>query len=140
MKDKLGWLIKGVQFKDGSYLKDWKTIFQSPDWHWQYDTHEMTFSIYEHDGQFWKLYHARYAKPGDQTYTYDFGGVACRMVLVKYLVTSGSPHTSMLMQKGEQEWIRTYEYNPSIHQVLISGECNEKYEKPFESKHILSSS
>lgn len=139
MKNKLSWLVKGEFFEDGSSFLEWNKIYQSPDWHWQYDTHEMTFAIYEHDGQFWKLYQARYVTPGENNYTYDYGGVACRMVLVKYFEKFGSPHSSMLKEKGEQEWIRTYEYDPKIHKVLKSGERNMQYGEPYESKLAASS-
>lgn len=84
MNDTLPWMIKGKTFTDGSQLSDWVKIYQSPDWHWQYDTHELSFAIYEHDGQYWKLYHARYVEPGADDYSYGYGGQACRMVLVGY--------------------------------------------------------
>lgn len=57
MTDTLGWKIEGHSFRDGSLLADWEKIYQDSTWHWQYDTHEMTFAIYKHDGQYWKLYH-----------------------------------------------------------------------------------
>jgi len=135
MSDVLSWAIEGESFEDGSLLSDWVGIYQSPDWHWQYDTHELTFSIYAHDGQYWKLYHVRYVEPGDDHYTCDYGGIACRMVLVEYLARAGSPHSSMLKRKGEEEWVRTYEYDPRIHKVLKTGERNQKYGEPFEDVH-----
>ena len=134
MKDKLPWQVKGESFADGSRLTDWQKIYQSPDWHWQYDTHEMTFAIYAHDGQFWKLYRARYVYPGDDHYTYDFGGVACRAVEVEYLETARSPHSSMLKRQGDLEWIRTYEFDPAIHRAVRAGERNEKYGEPYEQR------
>ncbi len=131
MKDKLAWAIKGETFEDGSRLADWVKVYQDSDWHWQYDTHDMTFAIYEHDGQYWKLYHARYVNIGEKDYTYDFGGVACRAVEVEYLDTARSPHSSMLKQKGDLEWIRTYEFDPAIHDVIRAGERNDKYGEPY---------
>ncbi len=122
MNDKLAWDIKGETFVDGSHLSDWEMVYQSPDWHWQYDTHEMTFEIYKHVGQFWKLYLGRYVLPGETEYTYDYGGVACRIMLVKYRSKARSPHSSMLKERGEEEWIRTNEYDPIIHSILKQGE------------------
>ena len=134
MNDKLPWAIKGKTFKDGSRLSDWVMIYQSPDWHWQYDTHELTFAIYAHDGQYWKLYHARFVEPGAEEYAHDYGGQACRVVLVEYLAQSRSPHSSMLKKMGEQEWIRTDEYDAKIHKVLKAGERNDKYGEPYETE------
>ena len=134
MKDKLPWNIKGESFADGSRLADWQKVYQSGEWHWQYDTHEMTFAIYAHDGQFWKLYHARYVHPGDDYYTYDFGGVACRVVEVEYLATARSPHSSVLKTNGDLEWVRTYEFDPAIHRVVRAGERNGKYGEPYEHR------
>ncbi|MEM8683295.1 MAG: hypothetical protein AAGF72_07690 [Pseudomonadota bacterium] len=134
MRDKLPWAVKGESFADGSRLADWQRVFRSTAWHWQYDTHEMSFSIYAHDGQFWKLYHARYVHPGDAHFTYGFGGVACRVVEVEYLHTARSPHSSMLQESGDLEWIRTYEFDPAIHRVVRAGERNEKYGKPYEHR------
>ncbi len=59
MSDTLRWKIPGETFEDGTKLTDWKKIESSP-WHWQYDTHELAFDIYEHAGQYWKLYHSRW--------------------------------------------------------------------------------
>lgn len=132
MNDKLAWATKGFTFVDGSCLGDWEKIYQSPEWHWQYDTHEMTFAIYLHDGQYWKLYQVRYLEPGDKEYRYDFGGVACRMVLVEYRTKTSSPHSNTLKNQDEQEWIRTYEYDPHIHKVIKAGEANDKYGEPYE--------
>lgn len=140
MSDKLPWAIEGKSFKDGSQLSNWEMIYQSPDWHWQYDTHELTFAIYAHDGQYWKLYQARYVEPDADHYTYDYGGIACRMVLVEYLAQAGSPHSSILKRKGEAEWIRTDEYDARIHKVLKAGERNGKYGEPYETKHPVCSS
>lgn len=127
----LSWVIKGKTFIDGSHLSKWVAIYQSSEWHWQYDTHEMTFTIYEHDGQYWKLYQGRFVEPGDDYYSYDYGSLACRMVLVEYLFQIGSPHSSRLMKKCEQEWIRTYEYDPKLHKVLKAGERNDKYGETY---------
>ena len=135
MNDKHPWAVKGQTFVDGSALTDWVKVYQYPDWHWQYDNHELSFAIYQHDGQYWKLYQARFAQQGLDHYSYDYGGLACRMVLVDYRVQARSPHSSILINKGEEEWIRTYEYDPAIHRVLIAGERNDKYGEPYEAKH-----
>lgn len=135
MNDTLPWAVKGRTFVDGSRLSDWEKIYQSPDWHWQYDTHELSFAIYEHDGQFWKLYEARFVESGAKDYSYDFGGQACRMVFVEYLSEARSPHSSMLKDQGDEEWIRTYEYDPKIHKVLKASEPSDKYGQPYESRH-----
>jgi hypothetical protein len=62
MNDKLPWAVRGKTFVDGSALSDWVKVYQSRDWHWQYDSHELNFAIYQHDGQYWKLYQARFAQ------------------------------------------------------------------------------
>lgn len=120
MTDTLGWKVKGESFEDGSLLSDWRKIEQS-DWHWQYDTHELSFEIYEHNDQYWKLYRARFVPPDADEYRYDFGGQACRMTLVEYTARGRSPHSNRLMQPGDLEWVRTYEVNRSIHRILKAG-------------------
>ena len=133
MSDTLGWKSVGEVFQDGSRLEDWTLIEKGTVWHWQYDTHELTFDIFAHDGQFWKLYRARMAR-ADGEYMYDFGGQACRMVQVSYIRPSRSPHSRRAMQPGDVEWVRTYEFNSEIHQVLKTGKTDEKYGKPFEDQ------
>ncbi len=73
-------------------------MFESDIWHWQYDTHELSFTIYEHDGQYWKLYRAHFARNDGQGYDYGFGGQACRMTLVRYRRNAKSPHSNRLME------------------------------------------
>lgn len=134
MPDTLGWAVRGESFEDGSRLADWVEIEDSGVWHWQYDTHELSFAIYEHDGQFWKLYRARFVPEGAEDYAYDFGGQACRMALVEYKRRGRSPHSSRLMQAGAREWVRTYEVDETIHKVLRSGAADPKYGAPFGRK------
>lgn len=131
MRNTLQWMIRGESFSDGSLLADWREIYISPDWHWQYDTHELSFSIYEHDGQFWKLYRARFVNSGQDKYTYDFGGQACRMALVEYRHRAKSPHSSRLVSAGDQEWIRTYEFDSDIHNPIRTGCPDPKYAVPL---------
>ncbi len=137
MSDTLKWRLKGELFEDGSQLSNWRKIEQS-DWQWQYDTHELTFDIYEHDGDYWKLYRARWVPEGTTEYVYDFGGQACRMVLVKYQTTARSPHSHRLMQAGEFEWVRTYEYDESIHRLIKAG-LNSKSAKTGNRRAICES-
>ncbi len=137
MSDTLKWRVRGELFEDGSQLSDWQKIEQS-DWQWQYDTHELAFDIYEHDGDYWKLYRARRVPEGTTEYVYDFGGQACRMVLVKYQTTARSPHSRRLMQAGEFEWVRTYEYDESIHQLIKAG-LNSKSAKTGNRRAICES-
>jgi hypothetical protein len=127
MTDILGWKAEGVQFQDGSYLSDWEEIYTDDKWHWQYDTHELSFSIYKHEGQFWKLYKARFVKPNGEEYSYGYGGQACRMVEVQYKKTVRSPHSKMLAKAGSSEWIRTYEFNPQFMTPLTVGKNSDKY-------------
>ncbi len=134
MTDTLGWRVSGDSFEDGSRLADWVKIHESGVWHWQYDTHELTFAIYEHDGQYWKLYRIRHVIPGTAHYVHGFGGQACRMALVAYRTTSRSPHSGLLMQRGTQEWVRTYEVDDAIHEILKSGRTDEKYGAPYGPK------
>lgn len=131
MTDKLAWQEKGRTFVDGSRLVDWQMVYQSETWHWQYDTHELSYAIYAHDGQFWKLYHARYVEPGKLEYTQGFGGIACRVVEVRYTASAKSPHSALLKAPGDVEWIRTYEFDSGIHEVVRSGEQSEKYGAPY---------
>lgn len=131
MTDTLQWADRAqTRFSDGSHIADWELIHQSDQWHWQYDTHELTFAIYRHDGQFWKLYQARFVEPGDDRYSYGYGGQACRMVEVEYLRRCRSPHSKMLKESGAQEWIRTYEFDPSAQRVLRAGERDGRYGGP----------
>ena len=133
MRDTLGWTENGARFQDGSSLDDWQLIYQDDKWHWQYDTHEMTFGIYRHDNQYWKLYQVRFVAPGTTRYAFGYGGQACRVVQVKYTRKARSTHSHMLMEKGETQWIRTYEFDPDIMRVIRHGEKNEKYGAPFEA-------
>ncbi len=67
MSDTLKWRVRGELFEDASQLSDWQKIEQSA-WQWQYDTHELTFDIYEHDGDYWKLYRTRWLPVGATEY------------------------------------------------------------------------
>lgn len=134
MNDTLQWALRGQSFEDGSHLKDWVKVYESSNWDWQYDTHEMTFEIYRHDGQYWKLYRARYVLDGDLHHTYEFGGQACRMALVRYRRRAKSPHSSKLMPEGAEEWVRTYEVDEAIHSVLKAGRPDAKYGAPYGPK------
>ena len=134
MRDTLQWTVRGKSFEDGSRLDDWNKIEESGEWHWQYDTHELTFAIYEHDGQYWKLYRARYVLDDDSDYTYDFGGQACRMALVEYKAQARSPHSARLMRVGDREWVRTYEVDETIHTVIKAGRADAKYGAPYGPK------
>ncbi len=135
MNDTLPWHIQGVSFIDGSRLaEDWRKIHESGEWHWQYDTHELTFDIYEHDGQYWKLYRARFARDDGSGYAYGFGGQACRMALVRYRRQARSPHSHRLMAEGAEEWVRTYEVEESIHEVVKAGREDPKYGAPYGPK------
>ncbi len=134
MTNTLQWTIADEQFEDGSLLKDWIRIEESGVWHWQYDTHELSFDIYEHDAQFWKLYRIRYVPEGESEYAHSFGGQACRVVLVSYKSRARSPHSRRLMSVGDREWVRTYEVDETIHTVLKSGETAPKYGAPFTPK------
>ncbi len=126
MTDTLQWQVHGEAFEDGSRLADWTKIETGP-WHWQYDSHELSFGIYEHDGQYWKLYHARWVPQGGAEYDYGFGGQACRIVLVEYSSRARSPHSARLMQSGDLEWVRTYEVDEAIHRVIKAGRNDPKY-------------
>ena len=134
MRDTLQWAVTGESFEDGSRLADWVRIEESGDWHWQYDTHELSFDIYEHDGQFWKLYRIRFVPEGADAYSETFGGQACRMALVAYKRRARSPHSSRLFEAGEREWVRTYEVDEAIHEVLRAGRPDAKYGAPYGRK------
>ena len=127
MKNTLQWRISGQEFEDGSLVADWRKI-ESTDWHHQIEgQYEMTFDIYEHDGQFWKLYQARWVVEGTAGYLYRYGGQACRMTQVEYRQTVRSPHSGLLKQAGAPEWVRTYEVDERIHRVIQAGEPDPKY-------------
>ncbi len=121
MRNQLAWKIPGETFEDGSRLADWKKIASFP-WQWQYDTHELAFDIYEHDGGYWKLYRTRSAQPGADSYQTSFGGQACRMTLVEYRRRTGSPHSRLLKEQGELEWVRVEEVDLAIHRPVMGGE------------------
>ena len=130
MGDTLKWTIPGEEFEDGSRLLDWKRI-ESSTWQWQYDSHELRFDIYEHDGQYWKLYRARWVPKGTTEYAYGYGGQACRMTLVEYKIRARSPHSFKLMEVGELEWVRTYEFDEALHHVIKAGRDDPKYASPL---------
>ena len=130
MTDTLQWAVRGESFEDGSKLSDWERIAESGVWHWQYDTHELTFDIYEHDGQYWKLYRARFVPEGAREYTYGFGGQACRMALVRYRERARSPHSGRLRDRGSTEWVRTYEVDEALQEVRKAGRPDPKYGTP----------
>lgn len=134
MTDTLQWAIEGESFSDGSKLCSWTKVAESDEWHWQYDTHELSFEIYTHDGQYWKLYRARFVPDGANEYAYAFGGQACRMALVEYTEQARSPHSARLMPAGEQEWVRTYEVDKTIHAVIKAGRADAKYGAPYGPK------
>lgn len=134
MTDTLQWQKPGETLEDGSLFAHWIKIEESGVWHWQYDTHEMTFDIYEHDGQYWKFYRIRYADDNGE-YQYHFGGQACRMALVAYSTKTRSPHSNRAMSPGDLEWVRTYEVDEAIHRVIKAGRDDAKYGAPFDSKH-----
>ena len=134
MTDTLQWVRRGESFEDGSKLADWALIEDSGAWHWQYDTHELSFRIYEHDGQYWKLYRARFVPPEGDTYIHDFGGQACRMALVRYRRRARSPHSALLMEAGAEEWVRTYEVDEALHEVIKAGRADPKYGAPYGPK------
>ena len=128
MKNTLQWRISGQEFEDGSLLSNWQKIDSSP-WHLQVESHyEMTFDIYEHDGQFWKLYRARWLMEGTTEYTYSYGGQACRMTQVAYKHAARSPHSGLLKTAGELEWVRVYEVDERIHTIIRSGQFDAKYD------------
>ena len=129
MRSTLRWTVPGEVFEDGSRLAEWIKIESHP-WQWQYDAHELAFDIYEHDGQYWKLYRARWVPEGTTEYVYDYGGQACRMMLVEYTTKARSPHSKKPMQPGDLEWVRTYEYDGSIHRTVKGARQREKDHAP----------
>ncbi|MEM8609923.1 MAG: hypothetical protein AAGF92_22715 [Myxococcota bacterium] len=131
MKNTLQWKIPGETFEDGSHFRDWVKVEESGVWHWQYDTHELSFDIYRHDDQYWKLYRMRLVPEGSTDYSYHFGGQACRMVLVEYLSPAKSPHSHRLMRVGDREWVRTYEFDSSAHRVVEAGKPDPSYGAPY---------
>ena len=136
MTDTLQWQIQGVSFEDGSTLAgDWRKIHESGEWHWQYDTHELAFQIYEHDGQYWKLYRVRFVPEGASEYAYGFGGQACRMALVRYRRRTKSPHSSRLMDERERRSgsAPTRLMRRST-RFLKAGRADPKYGAPYGRK------
>ncbi len=130
MKNTLRWRIPGQEFEDGSQLKDWHKIENSL-WHLQFESnYEMSFDIYEHDGQYWKLYQGRWVTEGnnENEYVYRYGGQACRMTQVEYTTRSRSPHSGLLKAAGDLEWVRVYEVDERIHYIVKAGQPNPKYD------------
>ena len=120
MRNVLRWTVPGESFEDGSRLSDWTKI-ERHSWHWQYDDRELTFDIYEHAGQYWKLYRTRWVREGTTQYRYGYGGQACRVSLVEYQRRTRSPHSHLLKEIGNLEWVRTYEVDPELHRVVRTG-------------------
>ncbi len=136
MKNTLRWRIPGQDFEDGSQLIYWRKIENSP-WHLQIESdYEMTFDIYEHDGQYWKLYRGRWVIENTTEYSYRYGGQACRMTKVEYTKRSRSPHSGLLKEVGDLEWVRVYEVDENIHRVVKAGHPNSKYDGKAISKSI----
>ena len=128
MKNTLRWRIPGQEFEDGSQLSDWQKIESSP-WYLQFESnYEMTFDIYEHDGQYWKLYKGRWVTEGSKEYVYCYGGQACRMTQVEYTTRSRSPHSLLLKEAGDLEWVRVYEVDERIHYVVKTGHPDSRYD------------
>ncbi|MEO1352447.1 MAG: hypothetical protein AAFW84_27220 [Cyanobacteria bacterium J06635_15] len=128
MKNTLRWRVPGQEFEDGSQVTDWKKIDISA-WHLQVESdYEMTFDIYAHDGQFWKLYQARWVVEGTTEYLYRYGGQACRVVQVAYKTKARSPHSGLLKQRGDLEWVRAYEVNDHLHTVIKAEQPDSKYD------------
>ena len=115
-KTKLRWRIQDREFEDGSQLKQWKRI-EDTAWIPQPEGHELTFSIYEHDGRFWKLYRGRW-RTNEGGYAYSYGGQACQVAEVRYRRNAISPHSSVSKLAGEREWVRVEEVDPTIHDVI----------------------
>lgn len=127
MKNTLRWKVSGQEFEDGSKLQDWKKIESNP-WHLQIESaYEMTFDIYEHDGQYWKLYQGRWVTENSNEYVYSYGGQACRMTQVEYIEKARSPHSGLLEEAGDQEWVRVYEVDKRIHHIVKAGKPSPKY-------------
>ena len=120
-RDKLPWLVPDEVFVDRSRVADWRKVESFP-WIPQYEGYELTFDIYEHDGQFWKLYRARWKASGAANYRYSYGGQACRMAEVRYSKEAVSPHSHEQKQAGEVEWVRVEEVDSAIHEVIRRGE------------------
>ena len=72
-KTKLRWRIQDREFEDGSQLKQWRRI-ENTTWIPQPYGYELTFSIYEHAGGFWKLYRAR-LRTHEGSYANSYGAV-----------------------------------------------------------------
>lgn len=128
MKNTLRWRVPGHEFEDGSKVIDWSKI-ESSTWQLQVESgYEMTFDIYEHDGQFWKLYQGRWVVEGTTEYQYRYGGQACRMTQVEYKIQARSPHSGLLKEAGDLEWVRVYEVDERIHTVIQAGQPDPKYD------------
>ena len=115
-KTKLRWRIQDREFEDGSQLKQWRRI-ENTTWIPQPDGYELTFSIYEHAGGFWKLYRAR-LRTHEGSYANSYGGQACQVAEVRYRRDAISPHSSDSKLVGECEWVRVEEVDPTIHDVI----------------------
>lgn len=119
-RDKLPWLVPNEVFLDGSKIQDWRKIESYP-WTAQNQGHDLSFDIYEHDGQFWKLYRARAKTADGRRGSCFYGGQACRMAEVRYTTEAVSPHSFQQKRKGEVEWVRVEEVDAAIHEILRRG-------------------
>ncbi|MEO1348063.1 MAG: hypothetical protein AAFW84_04575 [Cyanobacteria bacterium J06635_15] len=128
MKNTLSWKIPNHVFEDGSPITDWQKV-ESSAWQLQFESgYEMTFDIYKHEGQFWKLYQARWVIEGTTEYLYRYGGQACRMTQVAYKTKARSPHSGLLKQRGDLEWVRVYEVDKRLHTIIQAGQSDPKYD------------
>ena len=74
---------------------------------------------------------AGFVPDGATAYAYDYGGQACRVVLVGYRRKAKSPHSAKLMDAGDKEWIRVNEVDVVLHDVLKAGRQDPKYGAPY---------
>ena len=140
MKNTMQWQIPDQEFEDGSRITDWKKL-EDGAWHPQFErNYEMKFDIFEYDGQFWKLYQARWVADGTFQYHCRYGGQACRMSQVQYQKMTRSPHSGLLKKAGDLEWVRVYEVDEQIHKVIQAGRPDLKYDSRStdeSDKHTL---
>ena len=128
MKNTLRWRVPGREFEDRSQLSDWQKIESNP-WHLQFESnYEMTFDIYQHNGQYWKLYRGRWVIEDSNEYVYSYGGQVCRVTQVEYTTRSRSPHSGLLKEAGDLEWVRVSEVDRQIHYIVKAGQADSKYD------------
>ena len=59
------------------------------------------------------------------------------MALVRYRRRAKSPHSSLLVEEGAEAWVRIYEVDETIHEVLKAGCAEAEDGVPPDSRQAI---